>query len=136
MYDLICGNEKAVYICTRLAGQIEMSGKAKKTLLNFFWNIFLKRYCGIKKELYICTRLDNEWLQNTICRRAKERQKVHWDIEIDSVGGLPKGCPSTEKTKLSEIPEIFFESRALLVYGRNIIEDYTMKSLILAQDER
>ena len=56
MYDLICGNEKAVYICTRLAGQIEMSGKAKKTLLNFFWNIFLKRYCGIKKELYICTR--------------------------------------------------------------------------------
>ena len=42
MYDLICGNEKAVYICTRLAGQIQMSGKAKATLLKIF-EIFFKK---------------------------------------------------------------------------------------------
>ena len=42
-----------------------------------------------------------------------------------------------KETKLSEIFWDFFEGVELLrMYGRNIIEDYTMKSLILAQDER
>ncbi len=69
----------------------KIGDSVSKSSFKIYFQIIFKKGCEDKKVLYICTRLGKNKRPKRQIFGFSDPKKVHWDIEIDSVGYRPKG---------------------------------------------